>query len=75
MIDRQAYAKTLKEQAHSTARILGCSDSDFEFVWGKMLGYQLPLTPRSFVYQVANAMEESGLVVKESAISTATARL
>jgi hypothetical protein len=67
--------KTYKEQVASAAAGLGCRSKDLESVWNVVKTYSLPLTAKSLVYQVANAMDDLGMSPDTAMINTVASRL
>lgn len=67
--------KTFKEEVLSVAVGLGCSEEGAESVWGMLHDAPLPLTAKSFVYQVANAMEALDMKPDSSKINSIASRL
>lgn len=67
--------KTYKEQVVSAAAGLGCRSKDLDNVWNVVKTYSVPLTAKSLVYQVANAMDDLGMSPDTSMISAVASRL
>lgn len=67
--------KTYKEQVASAAVGLGCKSNDLESVWDIVKTYSVPLTAKSLVFQVANAMDHLGIAPNTSMINTVASRL
>lgn len=65
----------VKTAVYQTAEILGCSPDNTEEVWQQMAEFPLPLNAKSFVHQVADAMEMLDMPVQRSAIARASSLL
>mgnify|MGYP003584908896 CR=1 FL=1 len=60
------YSKTLKENAAQAARILGCPEDKIKNLEDELSSFSFPLSKKSLVYQVSNAMTTLGIKVDTS---------